>query len=116
MSFDDPAVRLGQAIDIDPVRLERLLWALVALSLLGDVVTTFVGLHLGLAESNPVARSAISGYGLAGMLGLKAFAVGLGLACRPLLPCTYRAVVPAGLALPWTLATCNNLVLISTVV
>ncbi len=54
--------------------------------LVGDVVTTFVGLHLGLAESNPIALRAIEGYGLLGMLALKGFAVGVGLLCRPLLP------------------------------
>ncbi|SDQ51086.1 DUF5658 family protein [Natronobacterium texcoconense] len=116
MSSEGADVYLRHAIDVDPVRLERLLWIVVALSLVGDVVTTFAGLHLGLAESNPVARSAISGYGLAGMLALKAVAVALGVACRPLLPRPYRVVIPAGLALPWTIATLSNLVLISTVV
>ncbi len=96
-------------------RLERTLWVLVALSLVGDVVTTFVGLNLGLAESNPIARGAIEGYGLAGMLVLKAFAVGVGLCCRPLLPRAYTPLVPAGLALPWTLAVMINMYAISTV-
>ncbi|ELY60679.1 DUF5658 family protein [Natronolimnohabitans innermongolicus] len=99
--------------DIDTVALERALWVLVALSLIGDVVTTFVGLHLGLAESNPVARSAIEGYGLLGMLVLKALAIGVGLVCRPLLPEAYRPIVPAGLALPWTIAVFINLYMIS---
>ena len=96
--------------------LEVTLWVVVFLSLVGDVVTTFVGLHLGLAESNPIARSAIEGWGLAGMLVLKAFAVGVGLCCRPLLPRVYRPIVPAGLALPWTIAVVINLYMISTVV
>ena len=58
----------------------RTLWVLVAASLVGDIVTTFVGLQLGLAESNPVAREVIYGYGVAGMIGLKALAVGVALA------------------------------------
>lgn len=102
-------------VTLTPVRLERLLWVLVALALVGDVATTFAGLHLGLAESNPVARGAIEGYGLAGMLVLKGIAVGIGVACRPLLPETYRPIVPAGLAIPWLIAVCVNLYMISLV-
>jgi hypothetical protein len=102
--------------DLTPVALERVLWILVAVSLIGDVVTTFIGLQLGLAESNPVAREVIYGHGVAGMLALKAFAVGVALACRPLLPQTYRAIVPAGLAFPWTVAVFINLYMISAVV
>ncbi len=103
-------------VDVTPAGLERALWVLVALSLVGDIVTTFAGLHLGLAESNPIARSAIDGYGLAGMIALKAFAIGVGLACRPVLPEAYRPIVPAGLAIPWTIAVGINLYMISTVV
>jgi hypothetical protein len=110
--------RVGRRLpgELTPVSLERVLWVLVAASLIGDVATTFVGLQLGLAESNPVARGAIYSYGLAGMLALKAFAVGVALACRPLLPQAYRAIVPAGLAFPWTVAVFINLYMISTVV
>ncbi|RQG97310.1 DUF5658 family protein [Natrarchaeobius chitinivorans] len=102
-------------VTVTPADLERLLWVLVAVSLVGDVVTTFVGLHLGLAESNPIARSAIEGYGLAGMLVLKGLAVGIALACRPLLPEEYRPIVPAGLAIPWLAAVCINVYMISMV-
>ncbi|WP_255169892.1 DUF5658 family protein [Natrononativus amylolyticus] len=96
--------------------LERVLWVVVALSLVGDIVTTFVGLNLGLSESNPIALYAIEGWGLLGMLALKAFAVGVGLCCRPLLPKAYAPIIPAGLALPWVIAVFINLYMISTVV
>ncbi|RQG90023.1 hypothetical protein EA462_08435 [Natrarchaeobius halalkaliphilus] len=99
-----------------PAELERLLWVFVALSLVGDIVTTFVGLHLGLAESNPVARGAIEGYGLVGMIVLKGLAVGVALFCRSLLPREYRPIVPAGLAVPWTVAVCINVYMISMVI
>ncbi|MDQ2051443.1 DUF5658 family protein [Natronolimnohabitans sp. A-GB9] len=116
MSSDAAYRQYELPVDLSPATLERALWVLVGLSLVGDVVTTFVGLHLGLAESNPVARSAIDGYGLAGMLVLKGLAIGVGLLCRPLLPAAYRPIVPAGLALPWTAAVLINLYMISTVV
>lgn len=116
MSSDGAYQHPRLPIDITPVRLERLLWVLVACSLVGDLATTFLGLHLGLSESNPVARGVIDGYGFVGMLVLKGFAVGVALCCRPLLPKFYRPIVPAGLALPWTVAVCINLYLISVIV
>ncbi len=94
--------------------LERALWAAVAFSLVGDVATTFLGLHLGLAESNPLARSAIDGWGLLGMLALKAFAVGVGLVCLQFLPREARPIVPAALAVPWLVAVGINLYAIVT--
>lgn len=96
--------------------LERFLWIVVAISLVGDIATTFVGLHMGLAESNPVARNAIESWGLVGMLALKAFAVGVAVCCRPLLPREYNLIIPAGLALPWLVAVFINLYMISTAV
>ncbi len=101
---------------VDAHRLERLLWVVVAVSLVGDIVTTFIGLHLGLSESNPIARSAIDGWGLLGMVTLKGMAVGVAVACRGLLEPVYRPIIPAALALPWAIAVCINLFMISTVI
>ncbi|WP_229380246.1 DUF5658 family protein [Haloterrigena salifodinae] len=115
MSSDGAYSRFELPLEVSPAALERALWVFVALSLLGDVLTTFAGLRLGLVESNPVARSVIDGYGFVGMFVLKGLAIVIGLVCRPLLPLAYRAVVPAGLAVPWTLAVCINLYVISTV-
>lgn len=114
MSSDGAYLPSRLAVDVTPIALERLLWILVGLSLVGDVATTFVGLQLGLAESNPVARGAIEGHGLVGMLALKGVAIGVGLVCRSMLPESYRPVVPAGLALPWLAAVCINAYMIST--
>lgn len=101
--------------DVTPGDLERLLWVVVVVALIADVVTTFVGLNLGLSESNPAARGAIEDHGVAGMLALKAGAVTVGLVCRPLLEQPYRPIVPAGLAAPWLTAAILNVYMISTV-
>ncbi len=114
MSFDGVEERVAARIPAGD-GLERVLWGVVALSLIGDVVTTVVGLHFGLAEANPIARGAVDGWGVVGLFALKAGAVGIGLCCRPLLEPAYRPIVPAGLAIPWTVATVANVYTISTV-
>ncbi|OIB55778.1 DUF5658 family protein [Natrialba sp. SSL1] len=94
--------------------LEYACWLLVALTFVGDITTTHVGLQLGLAESNPVGRAAIESAGIFGMVALKVFAVAVALACRPLLPASYRPIIPAGLTLPWLLAVGINTCMILT--
>ncbi|WP_425461896.1 DUF5658 family protein [Natronosalvus hydrolyticus] len=95
--------------------LERWLWVVVGFSLVGDIVTTFVGLHLGLTESNPIARNAIDGWGLLGMLALKGFALGIALVCRGVLERPFRPIIPAALAIPWLAAVVINTFAIGTV-
>ena len=117
MSFDGGVRFLPKSVEsLDPTTLERALWVVVGISLVGDIVTTFVGLHLGLAESNPVARGAIESWGVFGMVALKGFAVGIALGCRQLLDPEFRPIVPAGLALPWVIAVVVNLYMISITV
>nr|WP_227373886.1 DUF5658 family protein [Haladaptatus halobius] len=103
------SARLRRANWLDLGDGERLLWYLVLLALVGDLLTTYVGLRAGLTETNPVARSALAQFGFLSLVALKAFAVGVGLAGRRLIPREYGALVPAGLALPWTLAVFVNL-------
>jgi hypothetical protein len=88
---------------------ERVLWTLVAVGLVADLLTTYYGLQLGLSESNPVARTAIEQFGFGAMVGLKVFAVAVGLACRQLLPERHVLLVPLGLAVPWLAASLVNL-------
>lgn len=95
---------------------ERLLWGVVAVALVGDLLTTYYGLQSGLSESNPVARAAIQRFGFSAMVGLKLFAVGVGLGCRRLLPDRHSLLVPAGLAVPWLGAVVINLSLYLMVV
>lgn len=93
-------------------RQEQWLWALVAVTLLGDIVLTRQGLTQGLTEGNPVVRTAIADGGI-GMLGaLKGVAVGLGLTTWLAMPEHERVVVPLGLALPWLGATLVNAALL----
>lgn len=96
-------------------RTERFLWVLVGGALVGDLLTTYYGLQLGLSESNPIARTAIEEFGFAAMVGLKLFAVGVGLACRRILPERHAPLVPAGLAVPWSAAVVVNLSLYAIV-
>ncbi|WP_458204683.1 DUF5658 family protein [Haladaptatus sp. NG-SE-30] len=92
---------------------ERILWVIVLLALVGDLVTTYIGLRAGLTESNPVARSALSQFGFVSLVGLKLFALAVGFGGRTLIPREYNALVPAGLALPWTLAVFVNVSLMA---
>ncbi|WP_321113035.1 DUF5658 family protein [Halorussus salinisoli] len=94
---------------------ERTLWILVGVALVGDLLTTYYGLRIGLSESNPVARTAIDQFGFSAMVGMKLFAVGVGVVCRQLLPDRHGLLVPAGLAVPWTAAVVINLSLYAIV-
>lgn len=93
---------------------EHGLWALVALAIAADLLTTQVGLEAGLAESNPTARAALE-YGTLGFLAMKAGAVGVALAMRPLLERGYRWIPPLGLALPWFGAAAINCYMLAQV-
>ncbi|ELY73225.1 DUF5658 family protein [Natrinema pallidum] len=93
---------------------ESACWLLVAAAIAVDLITTQIGLQAGLIESNPVARDALE-YGVAGALALKAGAIGVGVACRPLLAHPYRPLIPLGLALPWLAAGAWNWVAITGV-
>lgn len=95
---------------------ERALWVLVAVALVGDLLTTYYGLKIGLTESNPVARAAMQQFGFAAMGALKLFAIAVGLLCRQLLPDRYVLLVPVGLAVPWMAAVFINLSLVTMVV
>lgn len=94
-------------------RRERALWGMVLLATLADVASTLAGLRLGLAEGNPLVAGILHDAGLAGFLGVKVLALGVGLGARVALP-QFRVAVPLGLALPWAVAACVNVVLIAS--
>jgi hypothetical protein len=96
-----------------PVRLtpERLLWALVVVTMVLDVVTTEVGLQHGLAEGNPVMAGVIGGAGLLGLAGAKLAVLAVGACARLCLP-RYRYAIPLGLATPGAIAVAINTVLL----
>ena len=93
---------------------EAALWGLVILSMLADTVLTYYGIERGLAEGNPIARFGLEQFGYVALGVLKAFALAVGLVGRALLPEGYTAVVPLGLAIPWTVASIINATLIVT--
>ena len=62
------------------------LFAAVLFVMIGDVVTTAVGLQLGLQEGNPLVSQVITWFGLPGMLATKALAAGALLVLPALTP------------------------------
>jgi hypothetical protein len=87
---------------------ERELWLLALLALVGDLALTVYGLERGLAEANPVARVALAAHGYAALVAMKAGALSVGVGGWLLLPRRHRSVVPLALAMPWTLAVLVN--------
>jgi hypothetical protein len=89
------------------------LWAVALATLFADAALTVYGIGLGLTEVNPVAASLIADAGVVPTLALlKGGAVGVGVAGWVVMPDDYRGLVPAGLALPWAVATVLNCVAI----
>jgi len=93
---------------------EREFWALTVVAMFFDVLLTLYGLRLGLAEINPVARSALDTAGPAGLYGLKLGAIAVGVICLPLLPSQHRVIIPVALALPSVCATVINALVIGS--
>lgn len=96
-------------------RHERLLWAIVVAAAIGDVVTTGVGLHVGLMEGNPIMADWIEGYGIVALLCSKVAVVLPAMLAVQLFDHPGRVVVPLGFGLPWLVATASNLFLIVAV-
>ncbi|AZH25698.1 DUF5658 family protein [Haloplanus aerogenes] len=87
------------------------LWAVALASLVADGVLTIYGIRLGLTEVNPVAADLIASVGaLSALALLKGGAVGVAVAGWVVMPDDYRGLVPAGLALPWVVASVMNVV------
>ena len=94
------------------------LFAAVLIVMGGDVVTTAVGLQLGLQEGNPLVSQVIAWFGLPGMLATKALAAGALLVLPALTPesrWTFR-VGSAVYLLVGTLVLASNLLNIWSVV
>lgn len=100
-----------QAWALELAHREQTLWALVLLATLADVVTTVAGIHLGLAEGNPLIADVLASTGVAGFLAVKAAILVLAVGFRAVRP-QFRVVVPLGLSLPWLFAASVNAALI----
>lgn len=94
---------------------ERELWLLAAVGLVGDLALTVYGLERGLAEANPFARAAVHAHGYGALAALKAGAFAVGVGGWLVLPRRHRAVAPFALAVPWTLAVVVNVVTLTLV-
>lgn len=86
------------------------LWAVVAVSAVGDVMTTHHGLAMGFQESNPVARAALMSHGVLGLIAVKVGAIAVGATGWMIIPESHRWVVPASLSGPWVIAVGVNMV------
>ena len=93
----------------------RWFWLVAGAVMLADIALTIYGLELGLREINPVARAALDGAGVAGLVGLKTLALAVAGACWYLVPDDFRVVVPLGLLLPSLAAVIVNVVTIGVV-
>lgn len=91
-----------------PSRTEAALWGLAVVAMVADLVATVHGLGIGLRELNPVARWALELAGPMGFVWLKTAALGVAVACRSVTPDRVGAVVPAALAVPWSVAAALN--------
>jgi hypothetical protein len=92
-----------------PSHTEVYLWVVAGVALVGDVLLTYHGLAAGAWEVNPVARALMATVGtVPAMALLKTGAVVVALSARRLVPPSHRAVVPAALAIPWTVAVIAN--------
>ncbi|ELY68866.1 DUF5658 family protein [Natrinema versiforme] len=105
-------------IPIPQPTLEHALWALVAVAIALDALTTQVGLANGLSESNPSGRAALE-YGALGFVALKGAAVGVGLAGHALLRWvdrpTWGLIAPGLIAAVWLGAALWNLRLLAEI-
>jgi len=92
------------------------LWTIAIASFVADGVLTVYGIRLGLTEVNPVAADLIADVGaLPALALLKGVALTVAVAGWFVMPEDYRGLVPAGLALPWVVASLLNCVAVGLV-
>lgn len=91
---------------------DRLLWGVVIGTAGADLVLTLVGLSLCFSEANPVARVMLDIGGGAGLLVLKAAALGVLFGAYRFLRPLYARSVLAAFSLPQLLAVGHNGVLL----
>lgn len=94
---------------------EQQLWLVAVTAMLLDVTLTLHGLHVGLAERNPVARAMLDTFGVSGLYALKLLALSAGVVTWRVVPDRFGPYVPLGLALPSLAAALFNGLLIAVV-
>lgn len=93
---------------------ERVAWVVLIAAMVGDLITTFVGLRIGLVEGNPLPHSLLQQYGFLSFLVLSAVAlliVFLGTQAISIMPteksvygvlsCLYAFATIKGIAAVW---------------
>ncbi|MDY6817067.1 MAG: DUF5658 family protein [Halobacteriales archaeon] len=91
-------------------RTERRLWVLVILGyVVGDTITTMLGLSQGLSEANPFAVIAIGSGGVIGLVAAKALVLGISVVMFVRVPEDWRIGVPIGLLTVGMLAVIWNI-------
>ncbi|MFB6299701.1 MAG: DUF5658 family protein [Halobacteriales archaeon] len=89
---------------------ERRLWLLVILGyVVGDTVTTVLGLSQGLSEANPFAVIAIGSGGVLGLVAAKLLVLGISVVIFIQVPDEWRIGVPIGLVTVGVLAVIWNI-------
>ena len=99
------------------IPLHDLSWLLVAVFfVLGDVVTTMIGLGLpGVVERNPAVVALLGAHGVAAMIGLKTLVVGVAYLVYRVAPHPHAVGIPLGFAVIGVAVTGWNLVVLATV-
>jgi hypothetical protein len=93
------------------------LWRVaVLLFVLGDLVTTALGLHAGATETSPVGQTLLGVGGLWALAGAKVAFVGALWVARRWVPRQWRAGIPLGLALVGGATTGWNLAILAALV
>lgn len=92
-----------------------LTWYLLGVVGVLDIVSTYVGLSVGLVERNPIAQSLIAWAGMYGLLLLKlAVILCMLLLTREFVPKQYQNIPPIVVSVIWTVAVVSNTYLIAS--
>jgi len=89
--------------------ISKVMWVLVALTAVGDIVTTLYGLHLGYTEGNPlVAWTLAYAPPVVSLVTIKLVAVCICYAAYRMVSRS-KWVIPLSMSIPWAIAVGINI-------